>query len=52
MADGVRKAVSKANAELAVARAEKHMMEMKMLEERINYTEMSRNAVLLELFIL
>ena len=52
VADGVRKAVSKANADLAVARAEEHMLEMKTLEERINYTEMSRNAVLLELFIL
>ena len=38
LADGVRKAVSKANADLAVARAEEHMMD--------------RNAVLLELFIL
>ena len=31
----VRKAVSKANGDLAVARAEEHMMEMKTLEERI-----------------
>ena len=35
LADGVRKAVSKANADLAVARAEEHMVEMKTLEERI-----------------
>ena len=35
LADGVRKAVSKANADLAVARAEEHMMEMKTLKERI-----------------
>ena len=35
LVDGVRKAVSKANADLAVARAEEHMMEMKTLEERI-----------------
>ena len=35
VADGVRKAVSKANADLAVARAEEHMMEMKTLEKRI-----------------
>ena len=31
----VRKAVSKANADLAVARAEEHIMEMKTPEERI-----------------
>ena len=35
LADGVRKAVSKANADLAVARAEEHMTEMKTLEESI-----------------
>ena len=35
LADGVRKAVSKANADLAVARAEEHMVKMKTLEERI-----------------
>ena len=35
LADGVRKADSKANADLAVARAEEHMMKMKTLEERI-----------------
>ena len=35
LADDVRKAVSKANADLAVARAEEHMMEMKTLEEHI-----------------
>ena len=35
LADGVRKAVSKANADLAVAKTEEHMMEMKTLEERI-----------------
>ena len=35
LADGVRKAVSKAKADLAVARAEEHMMEMKTLEEHI-----------------
>ena len=33
--NGVRKAVSKAKADLAVARAEEHMMEMKTLEEHI-----------------
>ena len=35
LVDGVRKAVSKANADLAVARAEVHMMVMKTLEEHI-----------------
>ena len=35
LADGVRKAVSKAKADLAVARAEEPMMEMKTLEEHI-----------------
>ena len=35
LADGVREAVSKANADLAVARPEEHMMEMKTLEEHI-----------------
>ena len=48
----VRKAVSKANADLAVARAEEHMMEMKTLERRRAHKEMDRIAVLLELFIL
>ena len=35
LADGVRKAVSKVKADLAVARAEEHMMEMKTLEEHV-----------------
>ena len=35
LADGVRKAVSKANADLAVARAEEHMTEMTTLEQRV-----------------
>ena len=35
LSDGVRKAVSKAKADIAVARAEEHMMEMKTLEEHI-----------------
>ena len=35
LAGGVSKTVSKAKADLAVARAEEHMMEMKTLEEHI-----------------
>ena len=35
LADCVMKAVSKAKADLAIARAEEHMMEMKRLEEHI-----------------
>ena len=35
LAEGVRKAVNKVNADLAIAGAEEHMMEMKTPEERI-----------------